>query len=145
MKRFKKHKQKVSNTSTINGMAKSKYFPDIFFVLVFSLLFFSGIVVFSYVVCLFVLFYFIIILFCFNFGLFVCWFPFISVMSFLVSLVVLVFFYNSCQWEGRVCVQFLLSYLFLFFVCFYFSFVGSKVILIPQWVRGGIDLLVARV
>ena len=65
------------------------------------------------------LFYFIIILFCFNFGLFVSWFPFMSVMCFLVSLVV---FSNCCQWEGGVCVQSLLSYLFLYFCLFLLFF-----------------------
>ena len=50
---------------------------------------FFGIVVFSYLVCLFILVNFI-------FDLFVSWFPFMSLMCFLVSLVVLIFFSNCC-------------------------------------------------
>ena len=120
------------------------FFCCFFWFSFFYLLLFFDIVVFSYLVCLFVLFYFII-LFCINFVLFLSWFPFMSLMCFLVSLVILVVFSNCCQQEGGVSVQLLLSYLFLFYVCFYFSFVGSKVILTPQWVEGGIHLLLARV
>ena len=92
------------------------------FVLFVCLGFFFGffLLVLLFLVIQFVcLFYFIIILFCFNFGLFVSWFPFMSVMCFLVSLVV---FSNCCQWEGGVCVQSLLSYLFLYFCLFLLFF-----------------------
>ena len=69
----------------------------VFFVCLFVCLFF-GIAVFSYLVCLFVLCYFIYFTF-FNiyiFGLFVSWFPFMSLICFIVSLVTLVIFSNCC-------------------------------------------------
>ena len=77
---------------------------------------FFRIVVFSYLVWQFVLFYFILRLFYFIFGLFVYWFPFMSLMCFLVSLVV---FSNCCQWEGGfVLSSFCIIYFFSFFKLF---------------------------
>ena len=92
------------------------FFFGFFLLLLFSLLLFLFcIVVFSYLVCLF---YFIIILFYFTFGLFISWFPYMYLMSFLVSLVV---FSNCYQREGGVCIQFLLPYLFCLFFTFLFQ------------------------
>ena len=62
-----------------------------------------------------------------------------SLMSFLVSLVVWLFFQIAVsRREGLVLSSFCLSF-------FYFSFLGGMVILIPLWVGWRIHLLLARV
>ena len=62
-----------------------------------------------------------------------------SLMSFLVSLVVWLFFQIAVSGrEGLVLSSFCLSF-------FYFSFLGGMVILIPLWVGWRIHLLLARV
>ena len=50
------------------------------------------------IVCLFyfILFYYNFILFYIIFGLFVSWFPFMSLMCFIISLIVLVVFSSCC-------------------------------------------------
>ena len=97
---------RLQSRVTNSGITVSRYFFCLFVFVCFVFCFF-GIVVFSYLVCLFVLFYFLNILFysiyftfavvvvvvAGFFGLFVSWFPFMSLMCFIVSLLI---FSNCC-------------------------------------------------
>ena len=76
----------------------------IFFVLLFLVIQF---------VC-FILFYYFTLSY-FTFGLFVSWFPYMSLMSFLVSLVVWLFFQIAVSGREGFSTQFLLSFFFLLF------------------------------
>ena len=108
------------------------------FVFLFSLLLFFSYCCFQLFSLFYfiLLFYFVLILVCFFPGFLLC----LLCLSLFLQLFQLFFLIAASGREGFVFSSFCLICFF-----FYFSFVGGKVILIPQWVGGGIHLLLAGV